>query len=42
VSELPVQLPSVFQLSLNLKAARTLGLEIPTSLVATADQLIDE
>ena len=39
--ELPVQAPTKYGLVLNLKAAKVLGLELPASLLATADELIE-
>jgi len=41
VTELPVQLPTAFQLSINMKTAKSLGLTLPTPLLATADQVIE-
>jgi putative tryptophan/tyrosine transport system substrate-binding protein len=40
-SELPVQGPVKFELVVNLKIAKELGLTVPSSLLATADELID-
>jgi putative ABC transport system substrate-binding protein len=39
--DLPIERPSRFELAINVKTARTLGLTIPPSLMARTDHVVD-
>jgi hypothetical protein len=40
-SEMPIEAPTTFELAVNLRTAKTLGIDVPTTLLSQADEIIE-